>query len=96
MIDKTAKQFFDDIRSAVDGAKDTLLGEKSTAEQNAEYESPKSASHLKALVEAGLKRMNLVTREEFDAQQAVMMRTREKLEALELLVKELESKINDK
>lgn len=35
-------------------------------------------------------RMNLVTREEFDAQAAVLARTREKLEALQKQIEELE------
>lgn len=35
-------------------------------------------------------RMNLVTREEFDAQSAVLARTREKLEALQAEVEALE------
>jgi hypothetical protein len=35
--------------------------------------------------------MNLVTREEFDIQSAVLLRTREKLEALEQRLAELEA-----
>ena len=46
--------------------------------------------NLKAALEATLGKMNLVTREEFDTQQAVLARTREKLEALEARVAELE------
>ncbi|MYM63851.1 accessory factor UbiK family protein [Pseudomaricurvus sp. HS19] len=45
---------------------------------------------VRALLESALRKMNLVTREEFDAQSAVLLRTREKLEALEKLVAELE------
>ena len=45
---------------------------------------------LKVFLEAWLARMNLVTREEFDAQAALLSRTREKLEKLEALVSELE------
>ena len=37
-------------------------------------------------------RMNFVTREEFDAQSAVLVRTRQKLEKLEQLISELEKK----
>ena len=37
-----------------------------------------------------LSRLELVTREEFDAQQAVLMKTREKVEALEKRVADLE------
>jgi ubiquinone biosynthesis accessory factor UbiK len=36
-----------------------------------------------AVLQSGLKKMDLVTREEFDVQCAVLLRTREKLEALE-------------
>jgi len=43
----------------------------------------KGASQLRAIIEASLRKLNLVTREEFDAQQAVLQRTREKLESLE-------------
>lgn len=42
-----------------------------------------SESQLKATVEAAMRKLNMVSREEFDAQQAVLLRTREKLEALE-------------
>jgi hypothetical protein len=47
-------------------------------------------TNFRATLRAGLGRMNLVTREEFDVQQAVLRRTREKLEALERQVKALE------
>ena len=45
---------------------------------------------LKVFLESWLTRMNLVTREEFDAQTALLARTREKLEKLEALVAEME------
>ncbi|MCG8517461.1 accessory factor UbiK family protein [Marinobacter sp. CA1] len=48
--------------------------------------------HARATVMSVLSRLELVTREEFDAQQAVLMRTREKLEALEQRVAELEQR----
>ncbi len=37
---------------------------------------------IKELLESALRSMNLVTREEFDAQTAVLLRTREKVETL--------------
>ena len=46
--------------------------------------------NLNAAVSAALARMDLVTREEFDVQAAVLARTRAKLEALEAQVAELE------
>jgi BMFP domain-containing protein YqiC len=45
---------------------------------------------LRPLLEAALARMDLVTREEFDAQVMVLRRTREKLEALEREMEALE------
>ncbi|PAV25446.1 hypothetical protein C8D92_104192 [Tamilnaduibacter salinus] len=46
--------------------------------------------HARATAMSVLSRLDLVTREEFDAQQAVLLRTREKVEALEKRVAELE------
>ncbi len=46
---------------------------------------------LRAGLEAGLSRLDLVTREEFEVQAAVLSRTREKLERLEQRLKTLES-----
>lgn len=48
--------------------------------------------NLRGVMEGGLQKMNLVTREEFDIQSAVLLRTREKLEALEKRLAELEAK----
>ncbi|GAA5315203.1 MAG: hypothetical protein AseanaTS_04070 [Candidatus Pelagadaptatus aseana] len=45
---------------------------------------------LRAALEGVLHKLNLVSREEFDAQQAVLMRTRAKVEALEKQLAELE------
>lgn len=50
-------------------------------------------TQAKATVMAVLSRLELVTREEFDAQQAVLMKTREKVDALEQRVAELEKRI---
>ena len=46
--------------------------------------------NLRATLEAGMARLDLVTREEFDVQSAVLARTREKLQRLEAQVAELE------
>lgn len=48
-----------------------------------------SQSQLNSLLESALRKCNLVTREEFDAQQVVLLRTREKLEQLEQEVQRL-------
>lgn len=46
--------------------------------------------NLRASLESGLARLDLVTREEFDVQSAVLARSREKLAALETRIAELE------
>ncbi|QYZ66203.1 MAG: hypothetical protein OI74_17030 [Gammaproteobacteria bacterium (ex Lamellibrachia satsuma)] len=48
--------------------------------------------NLRATLEAGLAKLDLVTREEFDVQSAVLLRTREKLDRLEAIIRELEAK----
>lgn len=45
---------------------------------------------IRSSIQNSLHELNLVTREEFDAQQAVLLRTRELLEQLEAKVDELE------
>lgn len=47
---------------------------------------------IKTVLQSSFAKLDLVTREEFDAQAAVLQRTREKLEQLEAVVAELESK----
>jgi ubiquinone biosynthesis accessory factor UbiK len=49
--------------------------------------------NFKAVLQSGLSRLDLVTREEFDVQRAVLLRTREKLESLESLVGKLEARL---
>lgn len=46
---------------------------------------------FRGALQAGLSKLDLVTREEFDVQRAVLLRTREKLEALEKTVAALEA-----
>jgi len=48
--------------------------------------------NVRTAMESTFRRMNLVTREEFDVQAAVLQRTRERLEMLEEKVAALESK----
>jgi BMFP domain-containing protein YqiC len=50
--------------------------------------------NIRTALEAGLSHLDLVTREEFDLQTAVLARTREKLEQLEKIVAQLESDSN--
>lgn len=49
--------------------------------------------NLRSGLEGQLKKMDLVTREEFDIQSAVLSRTRDKLEKLEKIVAQLEAEI---
>lgn len=51
---------------------------------------------FKSALQAGLSKLDLVTREEFDVQQAVLLRTREKLEGLERTVAALEAQLSSK
>jgi len=46
---------------------------------------------FKSALQSGLGKLDLVTREEFDVQRAVLLRTREKLDALERAVAALET-----
>jgi BMFP domain-containing protein YqiC len=48
--------------------------------------------NLRALLSATFSRLDLVTREEFDVQQGVLQRTREKLEQMQARVAELEKR----
>jgi len=49
-------------------------------------------SNAKAVLVAGLKKMDLVTRKEFDVQKAVLAKTREKLKVLEIELKNIQVK----
>lgn len=80
MIEQLASQIFNDIK------------DKISQTENAE---DLSSSKIKAIIESQLKKMNLVTRDEFDAQQSVLKKTREKLEELEQQLNALENEILD-
>ncbi len=47
--------------------------------------------NVKALLQSGLARLDVVTRQEFDVQQQVLLRTREKIEHLERRLAEFEA-----
>ncbi len=49
------------------------------------------AANFRDALRAGLRRLDLVTREEFDVQRGVLLRTREKIETLEAQVAALET-----
>jgi BMFP domain-containing protein YqiC len=48
-------------------------------------------ANFRSILQAGLGKLDLVTREEFDVQRCVLLRTREKIEALEQQLAALES-----
>ena len=47
--------------------------------------------NFKSVLQTGLGKLDLVTREEFDVQRAVLLRTREQLDALQRTVAQLEA-----
>lgn len=49
---------------------------------------------FRSALQSGLSRLDLVTREEFDVQRSVLLRTREKLELLERAVVDLEAQLH--
>ena len=51
--------------------------------------------NVRAALQAGLSKLDLVTREEFDVQRAVLLRTREKLDLLERVLQDLESRLDN-
>jgi BMFP domain-containing protein YqiC len=74
--------FIDDLAKKLAGAVPQGLAElKTELEQN-----------FRAVLQSGLAKLDLVTRQEFEVQTGVLKRTREKLEALEARLAELESK----
>ncbi|KPJ91514.1 MAG: hypothetical protein AMJ53_11525 [Gammaproteobacteria bacterium SG8_11] len=50
--------------------------------------------NIRSVLQSAFAKMDLVTREEFDVQSAVLARTRAKLDALEKQVAELEQQLN--
>ena len=61
---------------------------------NGETPLPRSEfeAQFKALLQSGFSKLDLVSREEFDSQMAVLARTRARLEALEAKVAEMEAR----
>jgi BMFP domain-containing protein YqiC len=74
-------RLIDDLARRLAGAvPDSVVALRRDLEQN-----------FKGVLQAGLARFDLVTREEFDVQTAVLRRTREKLEQLEARLREIET-----
>ncbi|WP_020580989.1 accessory factor UbiK family protein [Endozoicomonas elysicola] len=80
MIDKAAL-----INNIAAKAGEFFNGDKSQTREDIE-------KNIKALVGSALSKLELVTRDEFDTQVAVLRHTRERLEALEKEMKKLKSK----
>lgn len=75
-------QSFDElVRKLADAVPGGLASVRGELEQN-----------FRSVLQAGLTRLDLVTREEFEVQEAVLARTREKLEAFEQRLEEFENK----
>ena len=71
----------DDLaRRLYESVPDSMRGLQADAERN-----------FKAILQASLSKLDLVTREEFEVQAGVLRRTREKLTSLEARLKDLES-----
>jgi ubiquinone biosynthesis accessory factor UbiK len=50
--------------------------------------------NFKSVLQSGLSKLDLVTREEFEVQRAVLLRTREKLDQLQRIVADLEAQLD--
>ena len=80
MTDKSNRSTLDEMaRQLADSVPDNLKSMGEDLERN-----------FKSLLQSAMGRMDLVTREEFDVQVAVLARTREKLEALEARLRDLQ------
>ena len=77
----------------LDDLTDRLVNLLPTGVRDVQHDLEKNA---RALMQSTFAKMDLVTREEFDIQSAVLARTREKLELLEKQLAELESKYSPK
>jgi len=79
MSEKTLQDL---VRKLADAVPDGLQSVRSDLEKN-----------FRSVLQSGLDKLELVTREEFEVQEAVLQRTREKLEALEERLKDFEAKL---
>lgn len=79
MIDQLAKEMLANFQAQAE----TLKGVKDFSEQQ-----------FRSIAESSMRNLNLVTREEFDIQQAILERSREKVEQLEKQLAALEQKLN--
>ena len=78
MIDQLAKELFNNLQQQGERLRDAkALGE----------------SQLRSMLEATVRKLDLVSREEFDTQHVILMRTREKVDALEKEVATLSAEV---
>lgn len=54
-----------------------------------------TGEHVRSLLNATFNKMHLVTREEFEVQTKVLARTRQRLEALEAVIRDLEQQLEN-
>ncbi len=78
----TANKFDTLIKQLLQNIPDELIKSRDGIEKN-----------LRAALQGAFIKMDLVTREEYDVQVKLLQRTREKLEDLEALVKQLENQL---
>lgn len=93
MISILAKQLLDEVSQHLPKAGDMFTGNAGAFTENMAEQGSEAHRQLKVRLEAILRKMNLVTRDEFDAQAAVLQRTRERLEILEKQVQQLEQNL---
>lgn len=80
---KLNPQIFDDmIARLTDAVPVAIRAAKTDIEEN-----------FRSILQAAFAKLELVTREEFDTQANVLLRTREKLEMLEVKIKQLEEQL---
>ena len=68
----------------------TSVIEALTEQVSNRFNGSADPSAIKAVITSALGRLDMVSREEFDAQSAVLQRTREKVNALEIQLQQLE------
>lgn len=85
-----SEQFMADDHSAKRGA--SSLFERLTRADDPVFEQ--IDRNAKSLLQSALTRLDVVSREEFDAQTAVLKRTRERLEALEVQIAALDDALS--
>jgi BMFP domain-containing protein YqiC len=78
MIDQLAKEMLSNFQAQAETLKDVKAF---------------SEKQFRSIAESSMRNLNLVTREEFDIQQAILERSREKIDGLEKQIAALEQKL---